>query len=42
MARIKLLNFTQRPKPRKRPRRHSKRPNKHTKRMTKKYNRQGR
>ena len=34
--------FVERPKPRKRPRRHSKKLNKHAKRQTKKYNRQGR
>ena len=41
MARIKFLNFTPRPKPKKRPRRHSKRPKQTHKRMQKKYNRQG-
>ena len=41
MAR-KFKAFVERPKPRKRPRRHSKKLNKHTKRQTKKYNRQGR
>ena len=42
MARIKFKEFTPRPKPRKRPRRHKKRLNKSEKRMFKKYNRQGR
>ncbi len=42
MARQKFVNFTPRPKPRKRPRRHTKRLNKHAKRCYKKYNRQGR
>ena len=41
MAR-KFKAFIERPKPRKRPRRHSKTLNKHKKRMTKKYHRQGR
>ena len=39
---LPLKAFIERPKPRKRPRRHTKRVNKHTKRQTKKYNRQGR
>ena len=42
MAKRKFTNFTPRPKPRKRPRRHSKKLNKHSKRSFKKYNRQGR
>ena len=41
MAR-KFKAIVERPKPRKRPGRHSKKPNKSTKRHTKKYNRQGR
>lgn len=42
MAKRKFTNFTPRPKPRKRPRRHVKSLNKHKKRSYKKYNRQGR
>jgi hypothetical protein len=42
MAKRKFTDFTPRPKPRKRPGRHSKKPNKATKRHSKKYNRQGR
>lgn len=38
----KFKAFIERPKPRKRPRRHTKKPNKATKRHSKKYNRQGR
>jgi len=41
MAR-KFKAFVERPKPRKRPRRHYKKLNKHRKRQTKVYNRQGR
>ena len=42
MAKRKFTNFVPRPKPRKRPRRHSKSLNKHKKRSYKPYNRQGR
>ena len=42
MAKRKFTNFTPRPKPRKRPRRHAKKLNTHAKRSHKKYNRQGR
>jgi len=42
VARQKFVNFTPRPKPRKRPRIHKKRLNKNEKRSHKKYNRQGR
>ena len=42
MAKRKFTNFIPRPKPRKRPRRHSKTLNKHKKRSFKPYNRQGR
>ncbi len=42
MAKRKFTNFIPRPKPRKRPGRHTKRPNKSAKRHQKKYNRQGR
>ena len=42
MAKRKFVNFTPRPKPRKRPRRHAKSLNKHKKRSYKPYNRQGR
>ena len=42
MARIKFLNFTPRPKPKKRPSRHKKNLNKSEKRMQKKYRGQGR
>ena len=38
----KFKSFEERPKPRKRPRRHKKNLNKQEKRMFKKYNRQGR
>ena len=41
MAR-KFKAFVERPKPKKRPRRHTKKLNKHVKRSSKKYNRQGR
>jgi hypothetical protein len=41
MAR-KFKAFIERPKPKKRPRRHTKKLNKHVKRSSKKYNRQGR
>ena len=42
MAKRKFTNFVPRPKPRKRPRRHTKSLNKHKKRSHKPYNRQGR
>ena len=42
MAKRRFTDFTPRPKPRKRPGRHSKKLNKHAKRSHKKYNRQGR
>jgi len=42
MARQKFVHFVPRPKPRKRPGRHSKNLNKSKKRSYKKYNRQGR
>ena len=42
MAKQKFVHFEPRPKPRKRPRRHTKTLNKHKKRCYKKYNRQGR
>jgi|TARA_R100000353_G_scaffold175534_2_gene146165 hypothetical protein len=42
MAKRKFVNFTPRPKPRKRPRRHKKKLSKDEKRSYKKYNRQGR
>ncbi len=42
MAKRTFKHFVPRPKPRKRPRRHSKSLNKHKKRSYKKYNRQGR
>ena len=42
MAKQKFVHFEPRPKPPKRPRRHTKRLNKHKKRSIKKYNRQGR
>jgi hypothetical protein len=38
----KFKAYEERPKPKKRPRRHKKRKNKSEKRMFKKYNRQGR
>ena len=42
MAKRKFTNFVPRPKPRKRPGRHTKNLNKSKKRSYKKYNRQGR
>ncbi len=42
MAKRSFKLFVPRPKPRKRPRRHTKSLNKHKKRQMKKYNRQGR
>jgi len=42
MARVKFTHYVPRPKPRKRPGRHSKKLNKHVARSYKKYNRQGR
>ena len=42
MARQKFIHFVPRPKPRKRPGRHTKNLNKSKKRSYKKYNRQGR
>ena len=42
MAKRKFKNFIPRPKPRKRPSRHSKSLNKHKKRSQKPYHRQGR
>ena len=42
MAKQKFTHFVPRPKPKKRPRRHTKSLNKSKKRSIKKYNRQGR
>jgi hypothetical protein len=42
MAKRTFKHFVPRPKPRKRPRRHTKNLNKHKKRSHKPYNRQGR